>query len=97
MIVNEAADTKRYEEAVKGAPICLKEINYSTLFGLISLSAYIEDRRPDLPVGEFLGKYKTQVHVRFFNFQFNMVVRSAQYPPTFYKNDKRLPYPGDPE
>lgn len=39
---------------------------YRWMFGILKISVLIEDRRPDLEVGKYDGKYKTQISVFLF-------------------------------
>lgn len=65
-------------------PVCIKEIEISRLYGLIKLHVIIEDRRPDF--NEYEKKFKTQIKVKLFFYNFSFIARSKN-PPTIIVNN----------
>lgn len=59
-------------------PVCIKEIEISRLYGLIKLHVIIEDRRPDSLENE--KKFKTQIKVKLFFYNFSFIARSKNPP-----------------
>ena len=61
-----------------GVPVCIKVVNFSTLFGLIVFDVVVEDRLPGIKAG--VKKYKTQVRLRVFWRKFSLIFRSSETP-----------------
>ena len=59
-------------------PVCIKEIEISRLYGLIKLHVIVEDRRPDSLENE--KKFKTQIKVKLFFYNFSFIARSKNPP-----------------
>lgn len=65
-------------------PVCIKEINISKLYGLVKFQVTVEDRRPDILENE--KKFKTQIKVKLFFYNFSFIIRSKN-PPTIIINN----------
>ena len=65
-------------------PVCIKEIEISRLYGLIKLHVIIEDRRPDSLENE--KKFKTQIKVKLFFYNFSFIAFSKNPPIIFVNN-----------
>lgn len=66
MTISRCFDIDKNKEIPHQASSCIKDINYSLLFGLIILSLQVRDSCPEIE--SFEAKFKTQIKLRFFSF-----------------------------
>ena len=94
------SEDKFIEELIKinYFPQTVFEKYISLLFGLIYFQIVVEDRRPDLDskkdsdkIKELGYKYKSQIRLKFFQFERSILFRSI-HKPSFFKNGKELDY-----
>lgn len=62
------------------------EKTYRWVFGILKIYVLVEDRRPDLKLGEYDGKYKTQVSVFLFGKRIFSTYSRAPYKGGIYIN-----------